>query len=123
MARVLIFEDERDLADLYQMALEAKGHEVIGIHEDPREVLDRPTPTDATSLPDLIILDERLGNVSGTSFLVSLRRAYPLARILVATADPEAAAGAVEKGADEARKKPFTLQLFLESVEALLRPH
>ena len=104
MARVLIIEDERDIRELYKLVLEDSGHEVIGCFSEPRSAIASPPPGPR---PDVIILDERLSGVSGTSFLDELRDRFPGVKILVATADPDAAATARARGADEAKEKPF----------------
>ena len=59
MATVLILEDDPDLAELYRRSLADAGHRVVGVEGHPRDVLGRP------EAPDLIILDERLGAISG----------------------------------------------------------
>jgi DNA-binding response OmpR family regulator len=122
MHRILIIEDELDVADLYRIVLEGEGYQVAGVFADPREALAWAEGTVAGEAPGLLIVDERLGGISGTAYLSELKEAFPPARILVATADPEAAAGAVGLGADLAIVKPFTLDRLRESVAALLAP-
>jgi len=120
MHRILIIEDEIDVADLYRFVLEEEGYQVAGIFADPREALAWAEGAEAEPAPGLLILDERLRGISGTAYLPKLKEAFPPARILVATADTEAAASALEMGADEAMVKPFTLNRFRKSVAALL---
>jgi DNA-binding response OmpR family regulator len=120
MRRVLILEDEPDLADLYRMTLEGEGYEVLGIFCDPREPIGIAASSAPPPPPDLIILDERLSGLSGTEFLPDLRDAFPDAKILVATADPVAGRRAVSGGADLARQKPFTLQDLMRDIALLL---
>lgn len=120
MRRVLILEDEPDLADLYRLTLEGEGYEVLGIYCDPREPIGIASGTHPPPKPDLIILDERLSGLSGTEFLPELRITFPEARILVATADPAAGRRALTEGADLARQKPFTLQELLRDIALLL---
>jgi len=57
MARILIFEDETDIAELYRLELEDRGHEVLGIHADPEEVLQPREGMLLLQNPDLILLD------------------------------------------------------------------
>lgn len=112
MARVLILEDEADLVDLYRDALEADGHIVWGAYPDPREALARAE--EGGPVPDAILLDERLGPLSGSYFIPELRRAFPRARIILATADPDIAESALLLGADLAKQKPFPLRGLLK---------
>lgn len=118
MARVLVIDDEIDLCELYRLALESGGHEIVGI-------FDRVPPSRAREAkardPEVIILDERLGLASGLSFLADLRGRYPGASILLASADPDAVASAVGQGADAAMKKPFPMADLIEAVYRLTR--
>ena len=111
MARIVVIEDEADQAELYRMALEAAGHEIL--------ILDDVQNVGADVR--LVILDERLGGRSGSALIPRIRQSWPGARILILTADPDVAEAAVEKGADEGRMKPLRLAQLVAGVEALLR--
>jgi DNA-binding response OmpR family regulator len=117
MARILILEDEADLAELYRMALEGAGHEIQGIFDDPEVVLSTPA---GSLTPDVIVLDERLRGRSGMSFLPGLRRAFPGARVMFASADPDAVEMSLLKCADVSRKKPFPLSDLVRDISLLL---
>ena len=120
MARILIFEDESDIAELYRLELEGRGHHVLGIHADPDEVLQ---PKDGFLLlhnPDMILLDERLGSLSGVKYLRKLRKAFPSARVLVVSADPDALERGLSSGADGVAKKPVLLKRLAQDIEAVL---
>jgi DNA-binding response OmpR family regulator len=110
VARIVVIEDEPDQAELYRMALEAAGHAIV-ILDDFRAV---------SGDVDLVILDERLGSRSGSALIPRIRGTWPVARILILTADPDVAEAAVEKGADEGRMKPLRLAQLVAGVEALL---
>jgi DNA-binding response OmpR family regulator len=117
MAAILIVEDEADLRELYRLALEAAGHVILGCTENPEEPLrSDPSPR----APDLVILDERLGSRSGSEYLARFRAAFPGARMLLVTADPEAIQGALRRGFDIAARKPITLCSLVEEVDTLL---
>lgn len=120
MANILIFEDETDLAELYRLELEDRGHRVLGIYDDPGDVIQpKPGPRLLMS-PDLIVLDERLGTVSGTKFLSRLRKAYPGVRIIVVSADPDAIEWSQGHGADAVARKPVLLKRLAENIESVL---
>lgn len=118
MSRILVVEDESDLAELYRLHLVERGHQVLGPFADPRDSL----PPSAAGPVDLILLDERLGLQSGTAYLGRYRRAYPGAKIFLVSADPDAVANAPSKGADGALKKPVPLGRILKEVGLLLAP-
>lgn len=109
-------EDEADLRELYRLSLEAAGHRILGSTENPEEPLGDPD----LCAPDLVILDERLGIRYGTDYLSRYRSAFPAARILLVTADPDAVRGALRRGFDDATRKPVTLRRLVADVGALL---
>lgn len=113
MARVLIIEDERDVGELYRLVLEGQGHTVVSLCATLQEA------EQVTEEPQVIILDERVSGESGSDHIPRLRELYPAARILLATADPDAAASAIEKGADDAREKPFSVSELPSLIESL----
>jgi DNA-binding response OmpR family regulator len=106
----VVIEDEADQAELYRMALEDAGHQVVTL--DDFQVVE--------GVVNLVILDERLGGRSGSALIPRIRGSWPRARILILTADPDVAEAAVEKGADEGRMKPLRLAQLVAGVQALL---
>lgn len=113
MPKILILEDDPDIAEMYRQRLVGAGYEVVGIGADPLSAMAGPAP-------DVILLDERLGPLSGSRAIPDLRRAFPGARILLATADEEAAERGLSRGADEVEPKPFTLDRLLRDLGDLL---
>ena len=120
MARILIFEDETDIAELYRLELEDRGHQVLGIHADPDEVLQPKEGFLLLQNPDMILLDERLGSLSGVKYLKKLRKAFPAARVIVVSADPDALERGLHNGADGVAKKPVLLKRLAHDIEAVL---
>ena len=116
MARILIVEDETDLAELYRLILQDHGHTILGPYADPRDSLARPEEEPI----DLILLDERLGRLSGSAYMDQFRKAFPSAKIALVSADPEAIEEGISRGADSVLKKPVHLSQLLEHVLALL---
>ena len=115
MARILIVEDEVDQAELFRMALEGGGYEVVGAGADLP-----PAGRPAREPVDLVILDERLGAQSGTALIPRIRFQFPSARILILSADPDAVEDALARGADAGRIKPVPLSQLVTLVGALL---
>ncbi len=118
MAKILIIEDEHDLSELYKMVLSAGGHEIVGTFIDPREPLKQ---SEGSLDPDVIILDERLGGNSGLAHFRAYREKFPKAKIMVATADPDAIDEARAEEVDLAKKKPFPMSDLLEDIYRLTR--
>ena len=117
MARILILEDDRDLAEAYRFGAEAAGHSILGIFEAPAPLL---ACAGALDRPDLVIVDEELGEHSGTAALAALRVAFPGARLLLVSSDMQAVADACRLGFDGARHKPGFLRGLAEELGGLL---
>lgn len=118
MARILIIEDNIDLANGLQSNLELEDHVVSQCHDGAEAkaavLRDRP---------DLIVLDMMLPHRDGLAILRELRdNDYPGA-ILVLTARGEEwdKVQALRLGADDYVTKPFGLMELLARVQALLR--
>lgn len=119
--RILIVEDEADIAGLIKHALERAGHsdvEVVGSGDAAlRAVADHP--------PALVLLDLNLPVVSGTDVCRILRSQKETARLPIImltakTSEAERIAG-LDLGADDYITKPFSLRELAARVRAVLR--
>jgi DNA-binding response OmpR family regulator len=118
VSRILIVEDDPDLARGLRSNLEIEGHEVQAMH-DGRAALEllRRTP------PDLVVLDLMLPGLDGLRVLAELRKDDPVTPVLILTAketEGDKVRG-LRLGADDYLTKPFGLLELLARVEALLR--
>ncbi len=118
MSRVLVVEDNRDLAFGLRTNLEIEGYEVE-VAEDGRSGLDAAQQGDI----DLIVLDLMLPEMDGFRVLKELRQLGSQVPVLVLTARGEEAdkVRGLKLGADDYVTKPFGLLELLARVEALLR--
>ena len=118
MTRILLIEDNEDLAFGLRTALENEGFEVA-IAADGAEGLERATHDPV----DLIILDLMLPKMDGYRVLRSLRNAGMDAPVLVLTAKGEEAnkVQAFSIGGDDYVTKPFGVLELIARVRALLR--
>ncbi len=119
--RVLIVEDEQDIAGLIKHTLERSGEaetEVVGTGDAAlHAVADRP--------PDLVILDLNLPVLSGFD-VCRILRARPDAKhvpiiMLTARTTEDDRVGGLELGADDYLTKPFSLRELAARVRAVLR--
>ena len=115
--RILLIDDERNIARTLSMALEADGHEVAAVESSSgalRQV--QKTPFDAA------FLDLRLGQEDGLEVLAQLRRVDRGMAIVVITAFASipTAVEAMRLGAADYLAKPFTpeqVRLVLARIE------
>ena len=119
--RVLIVEDEQDIAGLIKHALERTGGaevEVVGSGDGAfKAVSARP--------PDLIILDLNLPVLGGLEVCRLLRqrsdsRHVPIIMLTARTSENDRVTG-LELGADDYVTKPFSLRELTARVKAVLR--
>jgi DNA-binding response OmpR family regulator len=116
--RILVIEDEAQLARHVSRALNRHGH-VASAAMDGGEGLR----TALADPPDLVVLDLNLPSVDGLSVLAQLRTAQSPARVLILTArgEVEHRVRGLKAGADDYLTKPFSLDELVARVEALGR--
>jgi len=118
MTRVLLVEDDQDIAEPLARALAREGYEV-GTAGDGRVALE----TVLDDPPDLIILDVGLPGMDGLEVCRHVRDVRPQVPILMLTArdgELETVAG-LDAGADDYVTKPFRLSVLLARIRAMLR--
>lgn len=116
-AKVLVVEDDPDLAALEADVLKLRGHEV-DVASNGREALEAVE----RSRPDLILLDIKMPVMNGREFADEYRRREAAtAPIMVVTAADDAQRRAAEVGASGWIAKPFDPEVLLEKVTTLLK--
>ena len=118
MSRILLIEDNADLAFGLRNNLEIEGYEVE-VAGDGAAGLERAR----RSRPDLVILDLMLPGLDGFRVLKAIRQdelAMPIL-ILTARGDESDKVRGLKLGADDYVTKPFGVLEILARVEALLR--
>ena len=116
MSKVLILEDDPQVAQLLQIALEQKGHSAVWASSGEEALQHLPGA-------DLLALDLGLPDVDGVDFLNRVRSVRPRLPVLVLTAkdDEQTKVYCLEIGADDYMTKPFSVLEFVARVNALLR--
>jgi phosphate regulon transcriptional regulator PhoB len=118
--KILIVEDERDVAKLLKYNLEKEGFRISHV-SDGALVL----PEVRRDPPDLVILDLMLSGIDGLEVCRQLRRneKYASMPVLMLTARGEEADRVVglEIGADDYVTKPFSMRELIARVRVLLR--
>jgi DNA-binding response OmpR family regulator len=120
MTRILIVEDDRDIAELVERYLQKAGFatEILASGRDAlKAVSERP--------PDLLILDLMLPQVDGLEICRAVRgnpktAAVPVIMLTARAEESERIVG-LEIGADDYLAKPFSPNELVARVRALLR--
>ncbi len=115
--RVLVVEDDTDIADVLRRSLRNEGYEVR-TSADGVEALD----VAAGFVPDLVVLDLGLPRLDGVEVCKQLRAEGDVPILmLTARAETEDRVAGLDSGADDYLVKPFERQELLARIRALLR--
>lgn len=119
MGRVLVVEDDPEIAGPLVWVLEADGHDVA-VAADGQSALDRAANADL----DLILLDLGLPDLDGIDICRRLRE-WSTTPIIVLTVEDseERKVTALDAGADDFVTKPFSMPELLARVRVALRHH
>jgi len=116
-ARVLVVEDDDEIAQVLQRSLRLEGYEVR-IAGDGETALDQS----AAFNPDLVILDLGLPKLDGIDVARRLRSADDVPILMLTARDAlESRVEGLDSGADDYLVKPFERQELLARLRALLR--
>jgi DNA-binding response OmpR family regulator len=116
-ARVLIIEDDPNVAEVVARYLEREGYRVR-IVSDGRAGLEAAL----AELPDLVVLDLMLPSLGGLEICRRLRSVAPVAVIMLTARGEEAdRIAGLELGADDYIAKPFSPRELTARVKAVLR--
>ncbi|MBC7962030.1 MAG: response regulator, partial [Steroidobacteraceae bacterium] len=120
MKKVLIIEDEKDLAELLAFNLEKEGYATTCVY-DGKQGLERAV----ADLPDLILLDMMLPGLLGTEVCKALRKDSRTAQIpiimITAKGDEIDRVVGFEVGADDYIVKPFSTREVSLRIKAVMR--
>lgn len=120
MQRALVIDDDPAVTSVLKRGLSYEGFAVDTASSGAEGLAiarDRP--------PDLVILDIMMPGLDGLEVLQRLRAADPRLPVLLLTAKdaPADQVRGLEQGADDYVVKPFTFEVLLARVRALLRRH
>ncbi len=120
MARILVVEDDRDIADLIAHALAKAGYDADRVASGPDALASA-----RAAAPDAIILDLMLPGLDGFDVCRALRAddrtaSIPIIMLTARGEESDRVAG-LELGADDYVTKPFSAKELVARVGALLR--
>ena len=119
-ASIVVVDDQQDLLDLLEMSLSQEGYRVrtaLSGQEAMNLIESQP--------PDLILLDILLGYISGIQLTARLKNgentsAIPIILLTAKDTETDIIVG-LSVGADDYITKPFSMQVLLARMEAVLR--
>ena len=116
-ARIIVVEDEEDIATLVRHNLETEGYKVE-VCEDGVQALDAVR----REVPDLMVLDVMLPKVDGKEVCRAIRRDYefPIIMLSARSTEMDKVIG-LEMGADDYMAKPFSVLELIARVRSALR--
>jgi DNA-binding response OmpR family regulator len=115
--RVLVVEDDEDIAQALQRSLRMEGYEVR-VAGDGEAALEQA----ASFLPDLVVLDLGLPKLDGIEVARRLRAESDVPILVLTARDAlESRVEGLDSGADDYLVKPFERQELLARMRALLR--
>ena len=117
-ARILVVDDDEQIAAAVRRALVYEGYSVAVAHDGPSAL-----ESACTKLPDLVVLDVMLPGIDGIEVCRRLRAAGDDVAVLMLTARtevPDRVQG-LDAGADDYPTKPFAYEELLARIRTLLR--
>ncbi|MFA5839429.1 MAG: response regulator [Candidatus Margulisiibacteriota bacterium] len=118
-AKILIIEDDKDMANAIKMRLEANNYEVL-VENDGMEGLNRAR----NEKPDLLILDVMLPKIDGFNICRMLKFDEKYKKLLVIILSAKVQQTDIDRGgevgADAYMAKPFKSEELLAKIEELL---
>jgi two-component system, OmpR family, response regulator MprA len=117
LPRVLVVEDDEDIANALQRSLRMEGYDVR-LAADGEHALEQA----GKFLPDLVVLDLGLPKLDGMDVARTLRQEGDVPILMLTARDAvEARVEGLDSGADDYLVKPFERQELLARLRALLR--
>jgi two-component system, OmpR family, response regulator VicR len=123
MAKVLVIDDEKDIAEIVQLVLQLGGHQVRQCNEP-----DAAVDTALEYKPDLILLDVVMPGIDGYDVFHELKgnaalKETPVAFLTSNNKSVDLMVGLHVMKAEDYITKPFGKQELLDRVNALLKKH
>ncbi|MEI2702018.1 MAG: response regulator transcription factor [Baekduia sp.] len=116
-ARVLIVEDDEDIAEVLQRSLRMEGYQTR-VARDGEQALEMA----AEYIPDLVVLDLGLPKIDGMEVARRLRAGDDVPILMLTARDAiESRVDGLDVGADDYLVKPYERQELLARLRALLR--
>lgn len=124
--KILVVDDEQDICEILQYNLETEGYEVVAANsaEEALEILNNEKQS-GEALPNLILLDVMMGEMSGFQMARKLKADADTVNIpiifVTALDDEDNTVKGLNIGADDYISKPLSMKEVKARVKAVLR--
>jgi two-component system response regulator VicR len=119
MAKLLVVDDEKPIADILKFTFEKEGYQVVCAYDGEEALL-----VVQHERPDLILLDVMLPGRDGMDVCRAVRQSHDVPIIMLTAKDSELdKVLGLELGADDYVTKPFSTRELVARVKAHLRRH
>lgn len=125
--KILVVDDEQDICEILQYNLETEGYEVDTAYsaEEALAYIEKTMQTEGEKLPDLMLLDVMMGEMSGFQLTRHLKRNPATAHISIifvtALEGEDNTVKGLNIGADDYIAKPLSMNEVKARVKAVLR--
>lgn len=115
---ILVVEDDNDLRSYLQELLSEERYSTLTAANG-----SKAKKLIEGAVPDLVILDLQLPDISGESLCIEIKKDYPEIPVIILTAknSPTDVASNLKQGADDYITKPFSSEELLARIQARLR--
>ncbi|MCD1295474.1 response regulator [Methanocella sp. CWC-04] len=118
-AGIAIVEDEQELINIYKLILKRMGVPIIFIAYDGHDAVKKFSSSEQK--PDIIIMDHRLPIMTGLEATEEILKMKPQTRVIFISADEDIRDKALEAGAVAFIKKPASLSVINDTVDAVIK--
>ena len=121
MTRILVVEDDEELADIYGALLSQLGYSNMVFARDGREAVDIYNNNDLKHLPDIVIMDYKMPNKNGLMTAQEILQIDPDAVIVFVSGYDAVCDDAVKLGALMFSVKPVTKDVMEEMLRLAVK--
>ena len=117
MATILIVEDDLSILKLYKMMLEMEGFDTFTANNGEKAVNMFKS---FNKKPNIVLMDHRMPIKNGIEAAKEILTIDYDAKIIFISAEPSVKTKALSIGAIKFIKKPFSLEILIKSIKAIL---
>lgn len=115
---IFVVDDEKFIQDIYKLALEFNGYQVVDTAYDGEEAVEKFRSM--TPEPDIIIMDQRMPRKDGITATREILAMSSHVKIIFSSADATVREDAFKAGAKGFLHKPFRMGTLMKEIKRVL---